>query len=140
MPNTVPASAEGLPNSDLASCLVETDRGLAISRLKTAKAMRPSMLAGEALDAFLAKLDELVSAKQREEELHLGGNDFANPERDELRERVKALRRSMIVPIRTIRTAKSRTIEYVLFKADISEIIAPLRLPPQQFDRAFSRQ
>ena len=87
--------------------------------------MRPSMLAGEALDAFLAKLDELVSAKQREEELLFGRNDFANPERDELRERVKALRRSMIVPIRTIRTAKSRTIEYVLFKADISEIIAP---------------
>ena len=63
MPNTVPASAEGLPNSDLASCLVETDRGLAISRLKTAKAMRPSMLASEALDAFLAKLDQFVSAE-----------------------------------------------------------------------------
>ena len=138
MPNTVPASAEGLPNSDLASCLVETDRGLAISRLKTG--MRPSMLAGEALDAFLAKLDELVSAKQREEELLFGGNDFANPERDELRERVKALRRSMVVPIRTIRTAKSRTIEDMLFKAEISEIIEPYECRRSEFDRTLSRQ
>ena len=124
MPNTVPAADTGLPKSDPPSCLIETDRGLAISRLISAKAMRPSMLAGEALDAFLAKLDDFVCAQQRYDEL-IFTRVAPGPECGEARDRAKSIRRSLIVPIRAIRTAKSKTIEDVLFKAEISEIIEP---------------
>jgi len=122
MPDTVPAAATGLPNS----CLIETDRGLAVSRLQAARALRPSMLAGDALDAFLAKLDEFISAGQQEHHLR---ERFGYPEAkqgiNDADETARKLRRFMIIPIRTIRMAKAKNLDDILFKAVVTEIIDP---------------
>jgi len=68
MPNrTVAAADEGLPNSNQLPVLVDTDHGLAVSRLKSAKTLRPSLFDGEDLNSFLGHLDEYVSLVQKED-------------------------------------------------------------------------
>ncbi len=69
---TVPAAAIGLPEDT--AVLAETGTGLAIVRPAGLKALRPSFLPGDALDAFLKTLDA-----------------YAN-RLDELRAEVRALR------------------------------------------------
>jgi hypothetical protein len=102
---TVAAADEGLPNSDQLPVLVDGDHGLAVSRLKAAKALRPSMLDDEALGKFLAQLDENVSILQKK--------DFCRdtrPPGDSLSDEVigldrdgKKLKRFMMTSIRTKR-------------------------------------
>lgn len=121
----VAAADEGLPNDDQLPVLVDTDRGLSVSRLKSAKALRPSMFAGEELDRFLAQLDEYVSIDQKEEFCRntLPRAVGCTEEIRGLNREAKRLRRFMIKPLRTIREAKSKSLEDILFKALVSEII-----------------
>ena len=63
MPNaTVPAAATGLPEET--AVLAETDRGLAVIRPASLKALRPSFLSEEETDHLLVLIDELASADQ----------------------------------------------------------------------------
>jgi hypothetical protein len=124
MPNsTVRAADEGLPNSAPPSVLIEGATGHAVSRLKAAKATRPSMLTGDALEAFLAKLEEFVSVEQKIQYLGDLCNDRGSAKAEELCETAKSIRRKMISPLTKIREAKSKTLEDILFKAYVSEII-----------------
>jgi hypothetical protein len=114
---TVAAAATGLPNSDPLPILTDTERGLAVSRLKSAKALRPSMLSGEALEDFLAKFDSFISSTQADE----------TGQPVEYMSRPTVLRKQIIIPIRTIRTTKSKNLEDILFKALVSELVEPWR-------------
>ncbi|ACK51987.1 hypothetical protein Msil_3078 [Methylocella silvestris BL2] len=127
MPNdTVPAAAKGLPNSDInpPSGLAETASGLAVVRSKDFRALRPSVLSGEELAKFLKDLDAYVAADQQEE--HLDRTVSPRRPREEYvaaRLRIRGLRRVLNKPLKKIRAAKSTTIDDILFKASLAEIV-----------------
>ncbi|PNG25718.1 hypothetical protein [Methylocella silvestris] len=135
MPNdTVPAAVEGLPNSDMnpPSGLAENPAGLAVIRSQSIKALRPSMLSGEELDRFLVQLDEYSAALQMADHVREKVSSLSDPRWPALRkeigdqqEKAAQIRRYMKKPITAIRTARSKTIDDILFKAVVVEIIEP---------------
>ncbi|PNG27907.1 hypothetical protein [Methylocella silvestris] len=113
------------------SGLAENPAGLAVIRSQSIKALRPSMLSGEELDRFLVQLDEYARAAERERHIRArcdAGIDRWEDRRKEvgpLQDKAAEIRRFMRKPITTIRKARSKTIDDILFKAAVVEIVDP---------------
>ena len=123
MPNApVPAAAAGLPEDT--AVLAETDRGLAVVRPAGLKALRPSFLSGDELDAFLKTLEAFATAESLDNHFCMTREAMgADPDCQAARKDAKRLRREMIAPLKRLRRARSKTLDDILFKAMIVEVV-----------------
>jgi len=136
MPNsTVPAADTGLPNLNSGSLLMETERGLSVCR--ALKSPRTSILPAESLDEFLSLLARYVKAGDREDAFrHIwgtvgstyqypGGHEKWRDAVGKIKDDGKVARRALIRHLRIVREAPARSLDDVLFKAELCAVLEP---------------
>lgn len=120
----VPASATGL--SSTSTILAEAAGGLAIVRMRRS-APKPSMLSDEENDRLLELLNELISARVQVNFVHdrMGAvsREVFIEENTRANNAAKEARRKMNGLLKKVRTAKSKTLDDILFKAITSEAV-----------------
>jgi len=138
---TVAAADEGLPNSDHRSGLKDGHEGLSVAR-NGSLSPRTSVLPPDTLDEFLVLLDRYGSAEQLYDQVlstwhgMSGSFSLQHAERANLRnlmtqmpDKIRGHRRDLLPRIREIRSAPAKSIDDILFKAFVADVVetAPIR-------------
>jgi len=126
--HTAPAADEGLPNSSSAgSILMETEHGLSVCR--PLKSLKTSFLPAESSAEFMSLLDRYVEAGEREEFVRGNWKGIGHESRcaaiDEANFKKKDTRRDLIRHLKKIRAAPAKTLDDILFKAEICAVLEP---------------
>jgi len=113
------------------SFLMETEQGLSVCR--PLKSLQTSILPAEALDEFMSWLDYFVACGDFGEAMHhwwqrigFEQRELFVPKMEKARDTQKAARRALIKPLKTIRCTPARTLDDILFKAEICAVLEPL--------------
>jgi hypothetical protein len=131
---TAPAADEGLPNLNSGgSILMETEHGLSVCR--PLKSLKVSVLPAEDLDEFMKLLDRYVGVGDLQDVINHNWKKVgahSDPNWVKLRDaRVKAYkdqkdaRRDLIGHLKIIRNAPAKTLDDILFKAEICAVLEP---------------
>jgi hypothetical protein len=132
--HTAPAADEGLPNFNSGgSILMETEHGLSVCR--QLKLLKVSVLPAEELDEFMKLLGRYVEAGDRESSIrHYWEKDgfLSSPSWEGFRARAleagadqKSARRALIGHLKEIREMPAKTLDDILFKAEICAVLEP---------------
>jgi hypothetical protein len=131
----VPPADEGLPNLDSGgSILMETEHGLSVCR--PLKSLKSSILPAESLDEFMTLLNRYVECGDRDDAIRHYWGKIGCHYRDhnwlklrgaavEAHDTQKSARRALIGHLKTIRTTPAKTLDDILFKAEIWAVLEP---------------
>jgi hypothetical protein len=132
--HTAPAADEGLPNINSGgSNLIETEHGLSVCR--PLKSLKVSVLPPEELDEFMKLLDRYAEFGDLQDVINNNWKKVrghSDPNFVKVRDaRVKAYkdqkdaRRDLIGHLKIIRNAPAKTLDDILFKAEICAVLEP---------------
>ena len=136
-PKTRKAPADkGLPNLNAGgSILMETEHGLSVWR--PLKSLKTSILPAESLDEFMSLLDQYVAFGDREDFIRhywtkARGSSFCDEKFRAMAVEAdadqKSARRDLIGHLKKIRSAPAKTLDDILFKAELCAVLEPLEV------------
>ncbi len=117
------------------SILMETEHGLSVWR--PLKSLKTSVLPAESLDEFMRLLDHYVACGDREDfvrhywskgrDLPISDDDFRASAVQAIADQKRA-RRAMIEHLSKIRHAAAKTLDDILFKAELCAVLEPFEV------------